>query len=239
VLSALGQALFSLSLGMGGMITYGSYLSKRENLVVAGVSVAFFDTLVALLGGLIVFPALFHANADPTGGPGLVFVVLPTIFDKLPGGTLFAIAFYALLAVAALTSTISLLEVVVSYFIDELGWSRERAVWWVGASCFLLSVPSALSNGAVEGLSQLFTLGGKDKSFLDLLDMIFGNYALSVGALLTSLFVGWKWGTGAALDELRHGADVGPSLLALWAVCIRYVCPIAIVFVLISIVMGD
>ncbi len=239
IMGALGQALFSLSLGMGAMITYGSYLSKKEHLPLAGISVAFFDTLIALLGGLIIFPALFHTNADPAAGPGLVFVVLPTIFDKLPSGTLFAIAFYALLAVAALTSTISLLEVVVSYFVDERGWAREKAVWLLGGGCFLLAIPSALSNGAVEGFSKLYTMGGKDKSFLDLQDMVFGNYSLSIGALMISLFVGWKWGTRAAVDELQGGGLHKLPLGLVWAMAIRFLCPVAVVIVLISIIMGD
>lgn len=239
VMGALGQALFSLSLGMGAMLTYASYLPRDENLPVAAVSVAFFDTMVALVGGVVVFPALFAAGVDPAGGPGLVFVVLPTIFDQLPGGTLFAVAFYALLAVAALTSTISLLEVVVSYFVDQRGWSREKAVWVMGAACFALAVPSALSNGAVEGLTELVTFGGKARSFLDLQDLVFGNYSLSIGALLLCLFVGWKWGTRNALDELRSGGAHELPLAGLWVACVRVLCPVAVVLVLVSIVLGD
>jgi neurotransmitter:Na+ symporter, NSS family len=239
IMSALGQALFSLSLGMGAMITYGSYLSRKEHLPLAGLSVAFFDTLIALLGGLIIFPALFHANADPGEGPGLVFVVLPTIFDKMPSGTVFAIAFYALLAVAALTSTISLLEVVVSYFVDERGWAREKAAWLLGGGCFLLSIPSALSNGAVSGFSALYRAGDKDKSFLDLLDTVFGNYSLSLGALLLSLFVGWKWGVKAGLAELESDGEHRLPLAAVWAFCIRFICPVAVLLILISMVTGQ
>lgn len=245
VMDALGQALFSLSLGMGAMITYGSYLSKKEHLPIAGVSVAFFDTMIALLGGLIIFPALFHAGADAAKGPGLVFVVLPTIFDQLPGGTFFAIAFYALLAVAALTSTISLLEVVVSYFVDERGWSREKSVWLLGSGCFLLAIPSALSQGGAEFLTKLYTVedatkesGLADKGFLDLQDMIFGNYSLSLGALMLCLFVGWKWGTKEALLELTGKGEHELPLAGVWAFCIRFVCPAAVLVVLVSIITG-
>ena len=124
VMGALGQALFSLSLGMGAMITYGSYMPKDQDLPSSGIIVALFDTGIAILSGLIIFPALFAAGAQPDGGPGLVFIVLPTIFESPPAGGLFAITFYLLLSIAALTSTISLLEVVVSYFVDEKSWGR-------------------------------------------------------------------------------------------------------------------
>jgi NSS family neurotransmitter:Na+ symporter len=238
VLGALGQALFSLSLGMGAMITYGSYLSRKEQLPLGAVTVAFCDTLVALVGGLVVFPALFHAGVDPAGGPGLVFVVLPTIFHQLPGGTGFAVAFYLLLAVAALTSTISLLEVVVSHFVDERKWPRERTTWLVAAGALVLALPSALGNGAVPALGHLLTLGGEPKSFLDVQDLVFGNLALTLGALGLCLFVGWRWGPVLALGELTaDGKHVFP-LGGVWALFVKYVCPVAVVAVLVSLILG-
>jgi len=224
--AALGQALFSLSLGMGAMMTYGSYLPRRSNLVAAGASIAVFDTLIAILAGLIIFPALFSVGADPARGAGLVFVVLPTIFDNLPAGTLFAIAFYALLAIAALTSTISLLEVVTAYFVDERKWSRERAVWTIGIACFLLAIPSALSQGGNAFLSGL--LG---KGFLEIQNILFGNYALSVGALFICLFVAWRWGIRNAVEEMQTGGEAAPGH-RLWGVLVRYVCPVAVIAVL-------
>ena len=160
-MGALGQALFSLSLGMGAMITYGSYLKRTERLPTAAVAVAFSDTGIALLAGVIIFPALFAAGGDPSGGPGLVFVVLPTIFGQMAGGFVFAVAFYALLTIAALTSTVSLLEVVVSYFVDQREWKRGRATLIVTIGCFLLAIPSAMSG-----------------AFLDMQNIIFGNFAL-------------------------------------------------------------
>ncbi len=232
VMSALGQALFSLSLGMGAMITYGSYLPEKENMPFAGVSVAFFDTLIAIMAGLIIFPALFATGGDPSGGPGLVFVVLPTIFNAMPAGGLFAVAFYALLAIAALTSTISLLEVVVSYFVDERGWRRSKAAWTIGGLCFLLAVPSALSQGAVDafGSGGLFSW-----DFLTLNNNIWGNYSLSLGAILISVFVGWKWGIPNALASLEASGDRLPAS-GLWGFLIRYVCPVVILILLIFIV---
>jgi len=228
VVSALGQALFSLSIGMGAMITYGSYLSRDENLPSAGLTVALFDTGIALVAGLMIFPALFHAGAEPTAGPGLVFVVMPTIFGTLPAlPTLFAVGFYGLLAIAALTSTISLLEVIVAYFVDERGWRRERAVWTITAACLVLAVPSALSNGAVPALSNL--PGG---GFLGLCSIIFGNYFLSIGAVFICVFVGWRWGIPQALAEMRRGS-AGLLAGAFWGFLVRYVCPVAVVAVLV------
>ena len=222
VVSALGQALFSLSIGMGAMITYGSYLPKDENLPAAGITVAIFDTGIALVGGLLIFPALFHAGADPASGPGLVFVVMPTIFHTMPLGSVFGTAFYALLAIAALTSTISLLEVIVSYFVDEHAWSREKTTWMLGTACFLLAIPSALSNGASE------TFAG----FLDMADKFFGNYCLSIGAILICVFVAWRWGTDKALAEMNHGGKLPAP--ALWANMVRFVCPLAVLWVLLA-----
>ncbi len=229
IMSALGQALFSLSLGMGAMITYGSYLPDKENLPVAGAAVAFFDTLIAMLGGLIIFPALFSQGMEPAGGPGLVFVVLPTIFHSLPMGSLFAVAFYGLLSIAALTSTISLLEVVVAYFVDEKGWDRSKAVMLIAPATLLLAVPSALSQGAVGFFSKF--IGGK--GFLDVQDILFGNISLSVGALLISVFVGWKWGAKKALEEMGDF-----SLGAIWSILIRFACPVAVGAVLVTYVVG-
>lgn len=222
VMSALGQALFSLSLGMGAMITYGSYLGREERLPGAGIAVAFSDTGVALLAGFMIFPALFAMGLDPSGGPGLVFVVLPTIFGKLPAGFLVAIMFYGLLVIAALTSTVSLLEVVVAYFVDRRGWKRERATWIVTFVCFLLAVPSALST-----------------DFLDWQSILFGNYALAIGALLICVFVGWRWGIPAALEEIARG---GQRLPAGWlfGVLVRYVCPAGVAAIIVySLVTGQ
>jgi NSS family neurotransmitter:Na+ symporter len=226
---ALGQALFSLSLGMGAMITYGSYLSKKENLAGAAVSVAIFDTAIALLAGFMIFPALFAAGAKPEVGAGLVFIVLPTIFGQVPAGVLFSVAFYALLGIAALTSTISLMEVVVAYFVDERKWTRQRAVWTVAAACFVLAVPSALSQGASEPLTNLIAKEepGKFFGFLDTQSIVWGNYALSVGALLIAVFVGWVWGSDKARKEI---GDLPGG--ALWELSIKYLCPLGVLGIL-------
>jgi len=228
VMSALGQALFSLSLGMGAMITYGSYFPKDENLPQAGIIVAFFDTGIAVLAGLIIFPALFSVGIEPNGGAGLVFVVLPTIFNSLPAGGLFAIAFYALLAIAALTSTISLLEVVVAYFVDEKKWGRKKASWVLGSSCFVIAVPSALAAGGSPFFTDFMGLG---IDFLSLQNNIWGNYSLSIGAVMLCVFVGWSWGVPKAIESLEASGHKFPGA-GLWGILVRYVCPIAIAIVL-------
>ncbi|MCB0717022.1 MAG: sodium-dependent transporter [Bacteroidetes bacterium] len=233
IMTALGQALFSLSLGMGAMITYGSYFPDDANLPASGVQVAFFDTAIAVLAGIIIFPALFSAGVAPDGGAGLVFVVLPTIFGSLPAGNLFAIAFYALLAIAALTSTISLLEVCVSYFVDNRGWSREKAAWILGAVCFGLAIPSALANGASPFFSDFL---GSGFDFLTIQNNLWGNFSLTIGAILICVFVGWIWGVDKALGSIESS---GHSMAgkALFRILIRFVCPAAILAVLIFIVI--
>ncbi len=237
--SALGQAFFSLSLGMGAMITYGSYVSPADRLPGAAVSVAFFDTMIAILAGMIIFPALFaKGGADMvTDGTGLVFKVLPTIFGDLPAGQLFAVAFYVLLGIAALTSTVSLLEVVVAYFVDERRWGREKATWVVTAACFLLAIPSAVSWSLPISEDGFFFRVLGTRSFLGAQSVIFGKYALSIGALLIALFVGWKWGVGQALAEISRAG--GPMPLGkLWGVLIRYICPLAILAVIVAVILG-
>jgi len=233
VAAALGQALFSLSLGMGAMITYGSYFPERENIHQAGIIVAVFDTSIALLAGLIIFPALFSAGVPPEAGPGLVFVVLPTVFAQIPAGQIFAIAFYALLAIAALTSTISLLEVVTSYFVDEKGWSRTKAVSILGSACFALAVPSALSQ--TEG-SFFFSLPGLGIDFLSLQNIIWGNYSLSIGALMVCVFAGWKWGIPSALSALESSGHRMPASSA-FGFLVKFVCPVAVAGILVYVIV--
>ena len=231
--TALGQAFFSLSLGMGAMITYGSYIGKRDNLVSAAGMVCLFDTGIALLAGLIIFPALFHAGLNPASGVGLVFQVLPPLFATLPAGQLFGAAFFLLLTIAALTSTISLLEVPVSYLIDEWHWSRGRAVLMTSLGTLLLGLPSALAFGAVGVFSALPGVG---LDFLSLMNIVFGNYSLSVGSLLLAVFVGYRWGVAGAAQEIeQEGVRFG--LRPAWAFLIRFLCPVAVAVIIVYIVL--
>ena len=229
VLIALGQAFFSLSLGMGAMITYGSYLSEKENLTSCSLYVVMFDTLIALMVGMVIFPAVFAMGFEPTEGPGLVFSVLPTVFASMPLGHGVAVIFFILLAIAAITSGISLLEVVVAYFIDQRGWGRKRAVLIVGLTIFALGIPSGLSFGVLADMKLL------DMTFFDHIDNIASNYLLPLGGMLTAIFVGWVWGTKNAHIEIeKHENKFGFPWAQSWAFLIRYITPVAVGIVFIA-----
>lgn len=232
--TALGQALFSMSLGMGAMITYGSYFPKEDSLPFAGTAVALADMGIALLAGLVIFPAVFSAGIDAgSGGPGLVFVVLPTVFASMTGGTFWAILFFGCLTIAALTSTISLLEVVVAYFVDERGWSRNKAAMTIAGACFFLAIPSALSQGSVDFFGNLPMIG---RDWLDVQNIIWGNYGLSIGALLICLFVGFRWGPDRMLEYVEMGGNRLPGR-SFFGFVVKYVCPVAILTVLVFIIV--
>jgi|TARA_B100000678_G_scaffold288113_1_gene295937 NSS family neurotransmitter:Na+ symporter len=239
VLMALGQAFFSLSVGWGLMITYGSYIPKTQNIVTSGFWVAIADTGVAILGGLMVFPAVFAFGMDPGSGPGLTFVTLPAVFAEMPAGWIIGAIFFLLLSVAALTSSISMLEVPVSYFVDKDKGSRKVSAILVGIFAFIVGIPSALSNGASSYLTN-FELFGKT-GFMDILDQVFGTLCLIVIALLLSLYVGWVWKPKNAVKEIEVGCPwftkpfAGPiSLASVWTVFVKYICPIVILLVLLN-----
>ena len=236
-LAALGQAFFSLSLGMGTMITYGSYISKKENLPLSGTAVALADTGIAFLAGLMIFPALFSVGLEPSQGPALVFNVLPSVFAQMPGGQFIGLAFFILLAIAALTSTVSLLEVPVAYMVDQKKWTRKKAVIVVAAATFLLGLPSALSQGTVGALGSLTLFG--QTGFLNIMSFVFSDLALPIGGFFISIFVGWVWGVGKAYEEaLLNTSPMTAMMMKLWGILIRYVCPLSILTILIFKVIG-
>jgi NSS family neurotransmitter:Na+ symporter len=237
VLAALGQAFFSMSVGWGLMITYGSYLSKQTNMVTGGLWVAGMDTFIALLGGLMIFPAVFAFAKEPAAGPTLVFQVLPDVFAAMPGGPVVGALFFLLLMIAALTSSISMLEVPVAYLIDERRWNRRRAAWIVGGLAFVVGIPAALSQGASPALSS-FSLFGQT-GVLNVMDFAFGTMGVVIICLLLSLYVGWALKPAAAATELGEGApffqrpivgSVSPATL--WMFFIRFICPVTIVLML-------
>lgn len=236
VVIAMGQAFFSLSLGIGGLLTYGSYLSKNENIVNAAVQVVALDTVIALLAGLMIFPALFSFGQQPAEGPALVFVILPEIFAQMPIGNVLGAVFFLMLTIAGLTSTISMLEIPVAYFVDERGWQRKKIAWLLGAFVFVAGLPSALSQGAVPGLSSLSFFGGK--SFLEMMIFLWFDIFPPLGALLFSILIGWVWGADKAADEMSLGNPkfkqpfIGSlSQASIWGFFIRYVCPAAILVI--------
>ncbi len=235
ILAALGQAFFSLSLGMGAMITYGSYLSKRDNIVTSGCYVAFFDTFIAFLAGLLIFPALFAMSLDPAEGPGLVFIVLPKIFALIPGGNIVGATFFLLLSIAALTSTISLLEVATAYLVDEKKKRRRIAVWIVALVSCCLGIPSVLSQGMVPWLGELPLV---KMSFLGLMDWIFGNFMLAVGALFISLFFAWVWKIKKAAEEIREGYPGCDRIMPVLDIMLKFACPACIIILIIFLIIG-
>lgn len=199
MLTALGHAFFTLSLGMGAMLTYGSYLKRKEDLIRSALWILFADTIVALLAGIAIFTTVFAMGFAPDGGPGLVFQVLPGIFALMPGGWAVGILFFLLLSIAAVTSGVSLLEVVTTYFIDQKGWSRSNATVFFAFIIFLLGVPSALSFSMLSD----FTIFGM--TFFDFFDYLSFKYMLPLGGFFMTLFVIFKWGVPNMIKELQVG----------------------------------
>jgi len=230
VLIALGHAFFTLSLGMGAMLTYGSYMSKKDNIPSSALQIVFLDTIIALIAGIAIFTSVFSVGLDPAAGPGLIFHTLPSVFIQMPGGFIFSILFFVLLSIAALTSAISLLQVVVSYFVDERKWNRHKAVILMTFYIFLLGVPSVLSYNLLDD----FTIFGYN--FFDLVDFIASNVLLPLGGMLIAIFVGWIWGFDKAVVNLKEGAekllDERPWLITFWKIFLRYFSPILIFLVL-------
>lgn len=207
IYSALGQSFFSLSLGMGALITYGSYIKQKENIIKAAATVTIADTAVAFLAGLLIFPLVFSQGQEPTAGPRLVFIALPTIFHEMGPivGRFVGGGFFLLLCFAALTSTISLLEVPVAYFVDEKKMHRGKVTFALALLIFVIGLPSMLSEGAVPFLTNFMHYEGANKTFLDVVADIFSELALLLGGFLLSVFIAYKWGTLNFSRELTKG----------------------------------
>lgn len=228
LISALGQAFFSLSMGMGVLITYGSYIKKDDNMTTTALSVTLADTLVAVLAGVVIFPAAFSFGVQPTAGMGLVFSTLPMIFNQMAGGYVFCIIFFVLLAVAALTSTISLLEVIVAYFVEELHLSRSWATVIASLSCMAVGAFASLSLKSGTSL----TIGGM--SFFDGLDFLSAKILLPVGAFFIVIFVGWVMGKNKFYQEISNEGKLKISVKSVIFFIIRYLAPLAIAVIFIS-----
>jgi neurotransmitter:Na+ symporter, NSS family len=232
VLIALGQAFFTLSLGQGTMITYGSYLSGRENLPTTCFPVVLVDTGVSILASVAVLTIVFASGLPASTGPALMFETLPTVFARTPGGQIMSVAFFLLVAMAALTSQISAMEPVINYFVLEKGWKRAKAVVTCGGAAFLLGVPSALS----FSLWKNVRISGRN--FFELWDFVAIDLMIPLGGLIAVLFVGWVWGLDQAMARMRQGME-GWSERNRWfeplfRVLVRYVSPSLIVLVFLN-----
>ena len=231
-LGAMGQAFFSLSLGMGCLSTYASYFGSDTQMGKTALSVGVIDTLVAILAGLIIFPAAFSVGIQPDAGPSLIFITLPNVFQQAFGGVpflamIFSLMFYVLLALAALTSTISLHEVVTAYLNEQFGISRGRAALWVTGFCVVTGVLSSLSLGVWD--DKFFGLG-----FFDLLDFVTAKLMLPLSGLLVSLFVGWYLKRSLSYEELtNYGLQKAPYF-PIYMFILRYLAPIAIVLIFVN-----
>jgi NSS family neurotransmitter:Na+ symporter len=225
VLKAMGQAAFSLSIGMGALITYGSYIGKKNKLTGTAFQITITDTSIAVLSGLIVFPAIFSYGINPQEGPGLAFIVFPAIFAQMPAGVFFAIAFFVLLAVASLTSTISVLEVFVAFLHEETKLSRKGATIAGALSIALVGVFCTLSFGVMSDV-KIF-----GKTIFDLFDYSSANILLPLGALLIVIFTGWFLGRKNVKDELTNGGALKGRLFLLFLFIIRFIAPVVIIIV--------
>ncbi|MBE6300737.1 MAG: sodium-dependent transporter [Parabacteroides distasonis] len=222
ILSAMGQAFFSLSIGMGCLITYASYFKKDTNLQTTALQVTLLDTLVAVLAGIMIFPAVFSFGITPTAGPELVFITLPNVFAQLPMGNVWSIIFFILLALAALTSTISMHEVATAYVHEEHQMSRGKAACLVSAGAFILGVLSSLSFGVLKD----FTIGGM--IFFDFLDYLTAKIMLPLGGMLICIFAGTRIERKVIKAELTNEGTIPFYFFNTYAFFMKYVAPIAI-----------
>ncbi len=201
IIKALGQAFFALSLGQGTMVTYGSYLSKKESLPGTCVPITLFGTAVSILSGIAIFSIVFSAGLPASAGPSLMFQTLPVVFSQMTGGYFLAVAFLVLLVIAGITSQISALEPLIAYFIDDKRWTRKKAVTVAGLSSFIFGIPSALSFGLWKNVT-IFGL-----SIFDAISFLCVNILIPVGGLLALILVGWRYGIHKAIKHLEEGTQ--------------------------------
>ncbi|HVS12606.1 MAG TPA: sodium-dependent transporter [Thermoanaerobaculia bacterium] len=241
-LEAVGHAFFTLSLGMGAMVTYGSYMSRKSSIPRSSLAICVLDTVVALAASMIMFSIIFsvpEAERATTFGRSstILFTTLPQMFYGMALGRILAPLFYILVAFAALTSTISILEVVVSYLVDMRGWARQKAAPVVGIAVFALGIPCGLSLGASEELSGWRPLGDLAQGVFDTLDYTVSNWLLPIGGLLTAIFAGWLLSSKLTREEIEEGHGPFP-LFAVWKFALRFIGPIAILWILWAVIQG-
>ena len=228
--AALGQAFFSLSLGFGTIMTYASYVDKKENILFQSTATAVSDLMFALIAGMAIMPAVFAFGLNPQSGPGLVFETLPFVFGQMPAGGFVAILFFLALLVAALTSSISMLEVAVAYLVEEKGFSRIWACVVLFVVCWVVGAICSLSFGPLSDVN----IGGGN--IFDFFDNLSSNILMTLGSLLTVLFVGWRLKKTDVYDEFTNGGTLSRNAKlfgVLWFL-IRYICPLAIISIFVS-----
>lgn len=228
VLGAMGQAFFSLSIGLGCMMTYASYFSDRTPIVKSATTTALLDTLVAVLSGVIIFPAVFSFGMEAEAGPRLVFEVLPSVFGRLSGSDVWSALFFFLLALASLTSTISMSEIFISFACDEFRMSRRTATVLLTLIAMSLGTLCALSFGPLRD----FTLWGK--TFFDLFDYVSSNILLPVGGMVISLFVGWRLDRDTLVSQLNGNGRLPHWVMTWIVVSLRYIAPLCILAVFLA-----
>ena len=230
LLEALGQAFFSLSLGTACLCTYASYFSKDTHLLKSATQIALLDSAIAILAGLMIFPAAFSVGVQPDSGPSLIFITLPNVFQQAFAsvpvvGYVISILFYALLVFAALTSTISMHEIGTAFFTEERRMPRRRAAWVLTAVCSLLAVLCSLSVGAVD------TIRVMGMPLMDFCDYLTAQFMLPLGAFLTSLFLGWFANQRVVRDEFTNGGSVARGLFPAYQFAVRFIVPLCILLI--------
>jgi NSS family neurotransmitter:Na+ symporter len=227
VLLALGLSFFKLSLGMGTMTKYGSYIGEEQSLPATAIRVALADTLVSILAGLAIFPAVFAFGFKPQMGPQLLFVTIPMVFSKMIGGNILVIVFFVLVLLATTTATISMIEVPVSYFIEELKWSRLKAtILTIG----IVAITGSTATLSFSGLANFEILG---KTPFDLFDILTSNILLPIGGILIAIFIGWQFGKVKTINEASNqGKLKNKAFLDVYFFLIKWVSPLAIFIIL-------
>ncbi len=234
VLVALGHAFFTLSLGMGAIMVYGSYLPKHTSIVKTSVVIAGMDTLVALLAGMAIFPIVFANGLQPASGPGLIFQTLPIAFGHMAGGTFFGMLFFILLTFAAWTSAISLLEPMVAWMVENHGFNRVSATVWSGLGSWVLGLASIFSFNIWADFKPLgFISHFADKTVFDLLDGLTANIMLPLGGLLIAVFAAWQMSRRTCREELELEEGL---LFRTWYFVIRYISPLAVAIIFLNVI---
>ncbi len=227
VLIAMGHAFFTLSLGMGAIMVYGSYLPKTTSITQAAFAVALADTAVALLAGMAIFPIVFANGLEPGAGPGLIFKTLPIAFGHMEGGILIGVSFFLLLVFAAWTSAISLIEPAVAYLVENRGMKRVYAAVWIGIATWLVGIGSVLSFNVWADKTWSLPFIFENKNFFDTLDYMTANVMLPLGGLFIAIFAGWLMREQSSREEM----NTWPWVFKLWRFLVRFVTPLAVIIV--------